>query len=218
MGGVDEAMERVNLLHGRNTYGTLTPDQVALLVPFIEGRVVHDLGCGTGYLSRFLVTFGAKRVIAIDQLQALSPARVRTPGIQYVKSYFVDYDKAIDTAFVSWPQTCGEFGLDALVRRARVVCYLGKNTDGTGCGSQQLWGVLMGREVLAHGPDSRNSLIVYGPKKATRARLPEEIGATTISHHLSYDETLKLARDASHKGNHEHLRRTGESSRDREPA
>jgi predicted RNA methylase len=49
------------------SFGQVTDQQACAIQPFILGRVVHDLGCGDQYLSKRLVAWGAKTVIAVDK-------------------------------------------------------------------------------------------------------------------------------------------------------
>ena len=58
---------------------------------------------------------------------------------------------------------------------AEIVIYLGKNTDGSACGYDKMWEHLRSREVLAHVPDRRNTLTVYGPRVIVRPQTGEEI-------------------------------------------
>jgi hypothetical protein len=191
--------------------GFLSPKQVKALKPFVEGRTVHDLGAGDLILANQLWDMGAVRVYAIDKSQMPDTAK---PGVTPIVSYFSQYegpfDKAdrhevIDTAFVSWPVNWPEEGLVKLVSRSNFIIYLGKNTDGAACGDIRLFNVLVKREVLAHVPEYRNTLIVYGVLEVERDLLPEERAACDPGRLYSYAEAhalnaekLRAERDAAY--------------------
>lgn len=109
--------------------------------------------------------------------------------------------RPIDIAFVSWPspedskfRTHSDYSILGLVRRAKIVIYLGKNTDGTMCGSKKLYEHLARRRVLAHEPDRKNSLIVYDgilPAGKERELLPEEIAGLDPGTLYRYDDLYR---------------------------
>jgi hypothetical protein len=187
----------------RGSFGKLSRAQEAIVRRFVTGRAVHDLGAGDFFLSRCLIDLGARRVFAVERqarhsgiLEAGSPYE----AVQVVGAGFRALGKVArhhrrvqdplpaawtpDVAFVSWPTpedskftSHSDYSLLAFVRRAKVVIYLGSNLDGTMCGSRKLYEHLGRREVLAHEPDRRNTLIVYGrllPRGRGRELLPEE--------------------------------------------
>src|SRR6185295_6166075 len=82
-------------------------------------------------------------------------------------------------------------GLSELVRRANVVIYLGKNTDGTVCGGGGLWCELIQREILSYEPDPKNTLIVYGPARVGRELRGEEFAACNLERIHRYAEVEK---------------------------
>ncbi len=167
------------------SYGDLNEQQREALKPFLSGRLVHDLGSGNQILSRELIRLGAEKVIAIDK----DPYRdAPGHGIEPVTTYFENYQAAIHTAFVSWPRNTYDAGLIALIERAECVVYLGKNTDGLACGFPKFWEHLRQREALAHVPDPRNTLIVYGHRGTKRATLPEELAALQQDRLWGYGE------------------------------
>lgn len=180
-------------------YGKFSIDQMSAVVPFLRDAKVHDLGAGTGELARQLVQLGAKQVTMVDKAPHDEWRTMHLPTYKYVISYYHDYKDKIDTAFLSWPWTGGrDAGLDVLVKGARVVIYLGKNTDGTACGSAGLYQVLSGREILAHVPAYKNTLTVYGPRRVTRPPTGEEM-AGLMAHtgrsftHEEAEEIVKRA-------------------------
>ena len=158
-------------------YGHLNVAQLFALQPHIEGKEVHDLGCGDMALSRALVVLGAARVVAIDRREGRRFKPVKDDRVRIVNEYFHDFHEPVETAFVSWPPQHYITGLDTILKGARTVAYLGTNFDGTVCGPREMWALLVRREVLAHVPERRNTLIVYGPNEAARDLLPEEHAA-----------------------------------------
>lgn len=173
--------------------GHLTDAMHAALAPVVAGRAVHDLGAGRGELAIELLTLGAAAVEAVDKESV--PAN--TSRTRYHRAYFKDYrPESVDVAFVSWPQnnegTTHE--LLPLLERAATIVYLGKNTDGTACGTPSLFQYLAGRALLDYVPDRRNVLAVYGaPLGRERAgfelRQEELAGLTTYDGSvLDYEE------------------------------
>jgi hypothetical protein len=155
-------------------FGRLTLKQEAAIKPQVLASLVHDLGAGDLTLAATLLHLGAQQVIAIDQ----SPPRKKSQlGINTVTCSFENYPAPVDIAFVSWPREKFDMGLLNLVRRARIVIYLGCNTDGRACGFLQMWQHLVTREVIEYVPDEYNSLVIYGPRPEARAYLPEEYAA-----------------------------------------
>jgi hypothetical protein len=165
--------------------GSLSPSQLEALQPFVEGRIVHDIGAGDLCLAQSLCVAGARKVVAIDKVTMPRPPNEH---IVPVVSYFARFKDPIETAFVSWPVNWPEAGLLDLVSNSDRVIYLGTNTDGTACGDPILFHHLSQREVLAHVPEFRNTLIVYGPCTETRDLLPEEKAALDPSRMYSFAE------------------------------
>lgn len=155
-------------------YGRLTLEQELALRPHLGGSLVHDLGAGDLNLAADLLRLGAKHVVAIDK----EPYRKKSPqGITTVTCYFEEYSPPVEIAFMSWPRSTFDTGLLNICRRARLVVYLGRNTDGSACGFPPLLQHLATRQVLAHVPDSYNSLIIYSSTLESRRYLPEEYAA-----------------------------------------
>lgn len=155
----------------RRRYGKLTFSQESALVKYVSGREVHDLGCGTNTpMVQTLLDCGAATVIAVDK----EPSSMSLPKrVTYVQSTLRDYNPAsIDVALLSWPLNNEIDGLFGLVSKARVLIYLGKNTDGTACGTRILFEHMVRRRLLVHKPHPKNTLIVVGdplghPRKPT---------------------------------------------------
>jgi hypothetical protein len=145
-----------------------------MIKSIVAGRVVHDLGAGSGAMAELLVELGARKVILVDH----DEDEQRTPkGCERVtRSFFAFAATApkIDVAFVSWPPRIPAevAGLPTLCGCAETVIYLGKNTGGTACGSPELFEWFLRREVLHYIPENRNTLIVYGKVRGLRTRLP----------------------------------------------
>lgn len=178
------------------SYARLSPEQTEALRRHVKGRVVHDLGAGLCNLSVALLDLGAKRVIAIEKEKM--PVLDR-PGLVQVRASFQDaagsedvehawgraeierareFVRSIDVAFLSWPPNYPVPGLLDLLERARSVVYVGKNTDSSACGWGRLFRLaLIPRRVLAHVPDPKNTLIVYGRVAGPRRLLGEEFAA-----------------------------------------
>lgn len=164
---------------------TLSHAHATAIQRHVEGKVVHDLGAGNLTLSVTLLKLGAVRVIAVDK----EPPRTRSMpnGLTYVQSLFRNYKEVSDVAVASWPIN-NPSGLHRLVEHSRVVIYLGKNTDATVCGYEEFWDHLIRREVLEYLPSRAQSLVIYGPRRVERVKLPEELAATDIERIWGYDE------------------------------
>lgn len=174
-----------------SSYGRPSPEQWEVLHQHCKDQVVLDLGSGPqAGLSEVLATSGAKRVYAIDK-QHLNPSRqaaLLAAGVEYQQRYISDVALDIQTgklpndaiALISWPQTryLKKDPLVDCIRSLSKVIYLGKNTDGTGCGGQPFFRHLLRRPVLAHVASPKNTLLVYGTEDPTLNRLPygEELG------------------------------------------
>lgn len=170
--------------------GRLYHEQREALRPFLDVPMVHDLGSGDLSLAKDLVRLGAHKVVAIDKVQS---RRASTAKVVPITCYFENYPGPVDTAFVSWPHNSYDFGLMSILRRARIVAYLGKNTDGTSCGTPQMWNHLVPREVLAHVPAKHNTLIVYGPELQARQYLPEEYAGLFQDSMFGYEQLEAIA-------------------------
>lgn len=153
-------------------YGDLNQDQELLVKRFVQGQVVHDLGAGDLYLSCELLRLGASKVIAIDK----NPIQFKDipAEIEYRLTTFQSIlDDPIQVAFLSWPPNF-DTGLGSILRRSQVILYLGKNTDGTACGTPEMFQYLLRRKA-EYLPDRHNTLICYTDfMKVEREPLPEE--------------------------------------------
>ena len=52
----------------------IVPIDVSLILLLLDGKIVLDIGCGTGILSMFAAKGGAKHVIGIDQSEIIYQA------------------------------------------------------------------------------------------------------------------------------------------------
>lgn len=173
-------------------HGTLTREQSNVLAAFVRDRVVHDLGAGTDELSDLLVEYGAEKVIAIDKAWL---GREASPKVEVHNCYFHKFSGPDpDIAFLSWPVNWKVDGLIEILEKARLVIYLGTNTGGSACGWPDLFEHLLRRSIVAHAPDWRNTLTVYGsPCEMQGPRTGEEF-AMLSGGCWNYDEAEAKAR------------------------
>jgi len=144
------------------SYGEITARMVKILRPLVAGKVVVDFGAGDCSKAATIKALGASRVLAVDK--APMPP---TDGIEQVVGYFAELGDEVppeyDVAFVSWPQNYYQpNGLALLAERAKVIVYLGSNTDGNACGYRDLFLHMLTRTLEAHVPHRRNTLIAVG--------------------------------------------------------
>lgn len=171
-------------------YGCLSTEQRKAVREVIQGRVVTDLGAGNLSLSAELLQLGATQVIAVDKERAQSA----NPQIQVIQSYFKTFLNPIDVAFVSWPSNWETPGLIEALARSTIAIYLGKNSDGACCGTPKLFDSLHRREVLAHVPERKNTLIIYGSHQVQRPALGEECAAMNLDTLYSFDDLVYIDR------------------------
>lgn len=163
--------------------GVLNDAMRDVLRGIFRNRVVTDFGAGDLALAREFLQLGAKSVVAVDK----EPRGKSTKRIAVVRQYFYQFTKPIDVLVLSWPINHPCTGLIKAVGRADTVVYLGCNTDGNACGTPELFANLLVREVVAHVPSRRNTLIIYGPGREIRIPLYEEIAAIDQSAIYHYD-------------------------------
>lgn len=172
--------------------GTLSERQEEVVAGFVAGKIVHDLGAGDLQLAHRLLVLGATQVIAVDKERCTTV----TPQITCVRATFDEWlsrrESPADVIFLSYPINHRLLALLQLVEEARLVVYLGKNTDGTVCGWPGLFAHFLRRDLLAYVPERRNSLAVYGGHlESYRHPKGEELAglSTDVSRILSYEET-----------------------------
>ena len=166
------------------SHGALNLEQSLLVERVVRDQVVYDFGASDLRLSCELLRLGASKVIAIDK----EPVRFRgIPNeIEFRQSLFQDVqDDPIDIAFVSWPPN-HDTGLVPILRRSRTILYLGKNTDGTACGTPGMFQYLLKRKA-EYLPDRHNTLICYTDfLTVERQPFPEERASITSYSNTSY--------------------------------
>ena len=150
-----------------STFGRLSEEMENEIERVVKNRIVFDLGAGDLGFSKRLVEMGAAHVVAIDK--ALPKGKTRSKRITLCPVYFDQYRASglrmpsrEDVAFVSWPSNRPMPGFLDFTAMAGTVIYLGKNTDGNCCAWPEFFFQCNLRKVLAHVPDRRNDLIIYG--------------------------------------------------------
>jgi len=167
---------------------------------YVKNQWLYDLGAGHLGWAKKLSEFGALNVTAVDSMykdrrnNALNDCRdwhkcVPSNTILSSSTFSELYREGVtkfDAVFVSWPDVAygKTMGIELLTRRADTVIYLGKTTDGTMCGSPQLWSQLIRRKVLCYLPAVRNSLIVYGAKEERRPLLLDEEAGLNVGNYI----------------------------------
>lgn len=166
------------------SYGRLSDVQAETLRPHVEGKIVWDLGAGSGALSLALLELGVSRVVAVEK-NTERPPWAEDSRILWIKSRFEELPKTFlpqkQVALVSWPENVANFGLVKLLEQFPRVAYLGSNTTGNACGWPGFFRRLADRGVLAYAPERKNALIVYGERTGeVRQLVGEEWVAMTI--------------------------------------
>lgn len=137
-------------------------------------------------MSVTLANMGATGVYAVDK----APASIKHDGVLFVQSYFDRWKMPDDVqiAVVSWPQNNRLPGIADLLKRIPDVIYLGKNTDGTSCGTGTLFAGLILRDTARYLPDRHNVLIHYGSRpRDVRTLHHEEFAAIVQTKLYRYD-------------------------------
>lgn len=170
-------------MNTRYGFTTRTPAMQARLASVVGGQGVFDFGCGKGELAHWMASNGAASVPAIDKEWLV---RARSKKVRPVKDYLdqVTLPDRIAVGVTAWPVTHNTPGLVPALRRCDVVVYIGCNdrTWGTACGTRDLFGYLVTRELLDHIPFPQNSMVVVGkPLPEGRTREPCEAEAAGLS-------------------------------------
>jgi len=174
-------------------FGRIEPAQIERIKALVEGKVVWALGSWYDPQEAWqLVSFGTREVYAVDKARktAIEPVvfkRLHTGTIGEIwdcGAYFTDFGKWAkdtglpdpDVVFMKWPRESRQAGLVALVARAPIVIYVGRNDGVTACGGPDLWEHLRSRRLLEAVEGAHNDLLVYGGEcpRSTEPRCREE--------------------------------------------
>ena len=172
--------------------GHLTDEMLEAIRPVVVGKEVWDLGAGDGGHARTLLALGASRVFCVDK----EPLPQVWKGITSIHARFEDIPSGtpIAVAFVSWPVNWPLPHLNRLVGQAERVIYLGSNTGGSACGTMGLFVGMADRQLLAHVPHYRNSLLVYGEPGVRKEPLTGEEWAMLSGSQVDFEEAQRLGR------------------------
>lgn len=163
------------------------PQQTKYLRSIVKGKVVADLGCGMGMLTKQMARWGATMVHGVDKE---SPIHPNSKKVHWHRAYLAYWKMPVDVelAVVSWPQNAPLQGLVGLLQAVPHVVYIGKNTSGTACGNPALMRYLSGRASIHHIPDCKNVLIHYGPGPRPLPQVyHEEYAGMNTAESLIYD-------------------------------
>ena len=169
-------------------FAHLTPKMRRVLREYAENRLVYDLGAGDCKLARQVAKY-ARSVFAVDPVIS---GRLRADGnIVYIPWTFDNFMYGVsppcEVALVSWPTNNNRAmqTLLPILAQSAVVIYIGCNTDGTACGTPDLFRYFARRELLAEIPNRRNTMLVLGAPCAGRPLTHEEhAGLDDSSVHL----------------------------------
>lgn len=171
-------------------FGLLEPAQISCVKDLVRGKTVWALGSGPDTQEAWqLVSFGASKVYAVDKARkkGIGPSfeKLHTGALGEIwdcGAYFTDFGKWAkalpdpDVVFLKWPRENNQAGQVALMSRAPVVVYIGRNDGVTACGGPDVWSHLRGRELSQVLEGTHNDLLVYGaggepsPSPAPRCR------------------------------------------------
>lgn len=174
------------------SYGLWTDEMSDSVRSHVAEKIVWDLGAGFLAHSVRMLELGARGVVAVDRHPC--PLSDVPSGVAYIQSTFSRLPlQDIEVALLAWPVNRALLGLPEILRRSRVVIYLGCNVDGTACGWPDLMRYLCTREVLAHVEHRRNTLAVYGDVLPdARPLLGEELAGIS-DEVLTFDEARRRA-------------------------
>ena len=165
-------------------FAHLTPKMRRVLHEYAENRLVYDLGAGDCKLARQVAKY-ARSVFAVDPKIS---GRLRADGnIVYIPWTFDNFMHGVDppweVALVSWPPNNDRAmqTLLPILAQSAVVIYIGCNTDGTACGTPDLFRHFAQRTLLVEIPNRRNTMLVLGPQSGYRELTFEEFAGINDS-------------------------------------
>lgn len=165
-------------------YGKLTPKMKEAIRPYVEDKIIVDLGAGDLTQAKILCELGAYTVHAVDKtLPYIEPDCIYT-----YDTYFRNMPAFEDATvvFISWPLPSLDFReLEPLFERVDYIIYLGSNYDGTVCGTPAMFRYLLSREIEQHIFHRMNDLIIYG-RKLGYERVPIRAELAGIDHRQVY--------------------------------
>jgi len=168
-------------------YGTFPKAFFPIVKQFVDGKTVVDLGSGDGERAEILRKLGAT-VVMVDK-DSCSPdvVKLRFEDMKYQILHQYHHD----VIHLAWPSNW-RTGVEDLLYAAPVVIYVGKNTEGSACGTPALFDKFRQREVLAYVPRRQNTLIVYGAiqKNPRNALYLEEAAGMDLDEMWAYSDTL----------------------------
>ena len=176
-------------------YGHFSPEMKEMVKPYIQGKHVWDLGCGTMVHAMWCCQNKASLVTAIDKsAPALIPVEEKLFFIHQPFSQ-VKVPGHIDVAWVSWPANYYCPGLLSLLKVASTIVYIGSNLNGNACGTLELFRHFCQRPILEHVQDYSNSFVIYGESanKSREEGLWEEYAA--VWNRLEIQDFYDHARD-----------------------
>jgi hypothetical protein len=163
-------------LKTQSGYGSLSAEMAAVLVKYVQGRIIWALGSGpTLSEPRLLIQAGAARVYAVDKARrGMHPEYLVHDRIVECRAYsdeFIHADPEVvskpDVVFMKWPDTVARWA--PVFAEAPIVIYIGCNRRATACGHPSVWQALFTRPILHVIEDEQNDLIVYGaPNERTQ--------------------------------------------------
>lgn len=165
-------------------YGRFTEKQQSIMRAHIAGARVLYPGSGWGHKAEVLIGLGADHVTCIEKEQTCFSKNpiYRHKKVEAVRDYVEELEieafEGKDVLLLSWVQPYRFPATAEIFERfdkIPKIVYLGKNTDGTQCGSPALYSYLLTREVLHYVPARENTMIIYGAAKVLREPYPEEV-------------------------------------------
>lgn len=158
-------------------FGRLNPQRMEQLAPYLKGKTVYDLGCGSGATHAKSLLTKCSKLYCVDQ--HMKDHDQRGYGFYGVRKEFKDLEPlSKDTvAFISWPETGGIEGLLEAMEHCETVIVLAACDGRVRCGSTSFWFKMMEKEPVLVDHGAYDHMIVYQGKRDRKENLPvEEFG------------------------------------------